>query len=158
MSNDEEAGCFSDAERQDLSSVLDQLIPQSRDGRLPAAGEAGLTSHIEQVVADTPEIGPLIRAGLEAVASLTRARKAERFRDLNSSARSDILEELANSQPGLLPLLTFQAFVGYYQIPQVVEALGLEARPPYPKGYEMGPDDPTLLDPVRARPGPLREV
>jgi hypothetical protein len=158
MSHDEETACLSDAERQDLSSVLDQLIPQSEDGRLPAAGEVGLASHIEQVVADTPELMPLIRAGLEIVASLARARGAERIRDLNGAARAEIFVELTTTQPGLLPVLTFHTFVGYYQHPQVIEALGLEARPPYPKGYEMGPDDPTLLDAVRGRAGPLREV
>ena len=30
--------------------------------------------------------------------------------------------------------------------PQVVEGLGLEARPPHPKGYEMEPNDLGLLD------------
>ena len=34
---------------------------------------------------------------------------------------------------------------------RVVAALGLEPRPPHPKGYEMGTDDLTLLDPVRRR-------
>jgi hypothetical protein len=33
----------------------------------------------------------------------------------------------------------------------VVEALGLEPRPPFPKGYEVPPNDPALLDPVRRR-------
>jgi hypothetical protein len=41
--------------------------------------------------------------------------------------------------------------VAYYQAPRVVEALGLEARPPHPKGYEVELGDLTLLDEVRRR-------
>ena len=51
----------------------------------------------------------------------------------------------------------FQTYAGYYQNPAVLEALGLEGRPPHPKGYEIGPDDPQLLDPVRARAPFYRE-
>jgi hypothetical protein len=48
-------------------------------------------------------------------------------------------------------------YSGYYQHPRVVEALGLEARAPHPKGFSMEPDDWTILDPVRARGKMYRE-
>ena len=40
----------------------------------------------------------------------------------------------------------------------VVEGLGLEDRPPYPKGYEVEAGDLSLLDPVRARPKLYRDA
>ena len=58
----------------------------------------------------------------------------------------------------LCPTLTFVAYVGYYQHPRVVAALGLEHRPPHPKGHEMEASDLTLLDPVRRRGKLYREV
>ena len=39
-----------------------------------------------------------------------------------------------------------------------MESLGMEARPPFPKGYEVEQGDWSLLDPVRARPKMYREV
>jgi hypothetical protein len=39
-----------------------------------------------------------------------------------------------------------------------MRSLGLEARPPYPKGFELEQGDWSLLDPVRAGPPLFREV
>ncbi|HUI24603.1 MAG TPA: hypothetical protein VL403_00860, partial [Candidatus Kryptonia bacterium] len=46
---------------------------------------------------------------------------------------------------------------GYCQHARVVEALGLEARPPHPQGYQMEPNDLTLLDDVRRCPKRYRD-
>jgi hypothetical protein len=46
----------------------------------------------------------------------------------------------------------------YYQDDQVVVALGMEARPPFPKGNVVEPGDLSLLDPVRARKQIYRDV
>ncbi len=68
-----------------------------------------------------------------------------------------VLNEIATTQPAFLPGLIFHGYVGYYQHPEVLEALGLEARPPHPKGYEMEPTDFSLLDDVRRRERLYRE-
>jgi len=39
----------------------------------------------------------------------------------------------------------------YYRDDRVVRSLGLEPRPPYPKGHELEDGDWSLLDPVRSR-------
>ena len=67
-------------------------------------------------------------------------------------------EELSAAEPAFFPTLTFVAYVGYYQQTRIVESLGLEHRPPHPKGYEMEPSDLSLLDPVRRRGKLYREV
>ena len=53
--------------------------------------------------------------------------------------------------PAVFQTLLVHAYRDYYQHPRVVEALGLEPRPPFPKGFEVAPSDLTLLDPVRRR-------
>ena len=39
----------------------------------------------------------------------------------------------------------------YYRDRRVMSSLGIEVRPPFPKGYEVAQGDWSLLDPVRAR-------
>ena len=56
-----------------------------------------------------------------------------------------------------VPAFLFVAYSGYYTDVRVVEALGFEARPPHPQGYEMGPDDLSLLEAVRRRGKLYRE-
>jgi len=139
------------AEEHTLAAVLDAIIPPSSDGKLPGAGELGIVGHIAQAVQQSPELGPVITQGLAGLEELARARDPRGFAALDVSERVAVLNELAATQPGFVPGLTFHTFIGYYQNGRVVEALGLEHRPPHPLGYEMEPNDLTLLDPVRER-------
>jgi len=148
---------FSRDQQHVLSAVLDEIIPPSADGALPGAGALGLAEVVDEALERTPELRPLIVAGLAAADELARGRDAEGFATLPAAERRGALEELTPTQPAFLPSLTFHAYVGYYQDARVIEALGMESRAPYPLGYEMPPDDLTLLDPVRERPKLYRE-
>ena len=46
----------------------------------------------------------------------------------------------------------------YYQDDKVMIALGMEARPPFPKGNEVVSGDLSLLDPVREKKQIYRDV
>ncbi len=158
MSDDESNRLFSEDERRALSSVLDEIIPPSNDGLFPGAGELGLTSYIEQGLEQTPALSPVIVQGLSAIDELARGRNSHAFAALSSEDKLEVLNELGSKQPAFLPTLILLTYVGYYQSPRVVEALGLEARPPHPMGYETEPNDLTLLDQVRERPKMYREL
>ncbi|UCE86868.1 MAG: gluconate 2-dehydrogenase subunit 3 family protein [Deltaproteobacteria bacterium] len=151
MSEDTRGFDFSPAEQRALARVLDAIIPPSDDGRLPGAGELGVARYLEGAVQKTPELRPVIAAGLAAADALARGRGADGFAALSAADARDVLNELATREPAFLPGLVFHTYAGYYQHDRVFEALGLEARPPHPKGYETEANDLTLLDPVRRR-------
>ena len=157
MSEDMSDPVFSPDEERTLSSVLDEIIPPRSDGRLPGAGELGLARYIEHAVQQTPYLGPAIAQGLAALDDLAVRRGARGFAELPSQDKLEVLNEIATTEPGFLPGLIFHTYAGYYQNGRVVEALGLEPRPPHPEGYEMEPSDLTLLDAVRRRPRMYRE-
>lgn len=152
MSDETNNRGFSADEKRVLASVLDEIIPPSTDGKLPGAGRLGLISYINAALQNTPELRSMIVQGLSDLDSLARSRNAPGFAVLS---REDKLQ-LLNEQAFVLPL-TFHTYAGYYQHARVVEALGLEARPPHPKGYHMEPNDLSLLDGVRRRPKLYRE-
>lgn len=143
---------FSRDEMRLLTSVLDEIIPPSGDGRFPGAGALGLADFVEQTLQSTPELRPAIAQGLSALEELARSRDPAGFAALAGQEKRDVLNELSTTQPAFLPVLILQTYAGYYQNARVVEALGLEARPPYPEGYELEPGDLTPLDRVRRRP------
>ncbi len=138
---------FSAAENRTLASVLDEIVPRSRDGKLPGAGELGLTAYIDQALRKAPDLRPLITQGLAELEELARQRCGRRFPELSKEEKVALL----NEQSFMLPL-TLHTYAGYYQNARVMEVLGLEARAPHPKGYEMKPNDLTLLEDVRRRP------
>lgn len=142
---------LSQEDRDSLSDVLDALIPASADGRLPAAGSLGIG---DSVWAGGADMRPAIREGLATVRSLSREHGAANLGALSDADRALVLEAISAQHPLFMPGLIFHTYVHYYQHDQVMEALGLEARPPHPKGFDLELGDLSLLDPVRDR-GPL---
>ena len=140
---------FSAAQRATLAALLDALVPPSADGRLPGAGELGLAREIE---AKLGAMCAFTARGLDALDALARERGAAGFAALTAADRTQTLNVHAASDPGFLPGLVFQIYSAYYQHPRVLSGLGLEPRPPHPKGYPLEqPDLEALLAPVRAR-------
>jgi hypothetical protein len=143
---------FPEDQQRVLTSVLDEIIPPSADGRLPGAGQLGLAGYVIEAMQKTPELAAMVVQGLSDLDTQARGRKAASFAALSREAKLQLLNEW-----GFVLPLTLHTFTGYYQHPRVVEALGLEARAPHPKGYHMEPNDLSLLDAVRRRPKLYRE-
>jgi len=140
---------FSADEERLLVGLLDAIVPASADGRLPGAGQLDLVEHIARTVRETPMLRPVVEYGMSALSELA-AKRAD------GDVRA-VLEEFAAGDQFFMPAFLFLVYSTYYQNPRVLEALGLEARPPHPKGHEMEPIDLTLLDPVRRRDGMFRK-
>jgi hypothetical protein len=139
-----------------LAAVLDEIIPRS--GSMPGAGEVGLVADIERAVQQNPAPAPVITQALAVLAEVTRERGYDDFDKLGKADRLALLQELEAREPAFVPTLMFLSYSLYYQHPRVVQALGREARPPHPAGYEMAPNDLTLLDPVRRRGKMFRQA
>jgi hypothetical protein len=141
--------------RDTLRVVLCMLVPATADGRLPAAGELPeVLSHIERMQAELPGL----RDGLDALQREAIARHGAAFAALDGATRSTLLDEFAAREPALLQRLVLETVTSYYQQDRVVEGLGMEARPPFPTGYQVIAGDLTLLKPVIARGRIYREV
>src|SRR5262249_12112611 len=153
----EEQG-FPASEEDILRAPPAEALPPPADGRLPGAGGLDLTGHIAHTVRRTPMLVPVVQYGLSAIAELAGTRSPDGWAGLSRAERSALLAEFAAGDQLFMPALLFLAYSGYYQHPRVVEALGLEARPPHPKGYAMDAFDTTLLDPVRRRGKLYRDV
>jgi len=135
-----------------LSLVLDEIIPPSPERGLPGAGEAGVAAYVERVLDALPDLRSLVTQGLADLERLARAQNGRPFTELPRAERQALLAD-----QGFVFPLTLHTYVGYYQTARVAEALGLEPRPPHPQGYEMEPNDLTLLDAVRRRPKLFRD-
>ncbi len=130
-----------------FSAVLDELIP-ARDSSLPGAGALGLGATVESRLGAAVA---LVASGLAALDALANTRKARDFVDLPREVRVELLREVAASHLGFVENLIVHLYSAYYQHPRVIEAIGLENRPPYPDGYELESGDLGLLDLVRER-------
>ena len=80
------------------------------------------------------------------------------FADLEPARREAAAARLRESGGESLMYLSRIILQCYYRDDRVMRSLGLEPRPPFPKGFEVEQGDWSLLDPVRARPKLYREV
>ena len=142
---------FSPDEARLLTGLLEAIVPASQDGRLPSAAALDLVDHVTRIVRQTPMLRPVVEYGLSGLAGLAAERHPAGIAGLGRDDWVALLDEFATTDQLVLPAFLFVIYSGYYQHPRVMEALGLEPRPPHPKGHVIEPDDLTLLEPVRMR-------
>jgi hypothetical protein len=138
----------SDEERATLRALLGMFVPASADGRMPAAGD--LPQLVEQLAASVASV-PALRAAVDAVQAEALARFGSAFAVLDDASRSLVLDRVGERDGTALRHLALETVTAYYQQDLVLERLGLEARPPFPKGFQIISGDLSLLGPVRAR-------
>jgi hypothetical protein len=148
---------FTAAQQRVLVHVLDDIIPASGDGRLPAAGQLGVAAYLDQSLNALPGLKAMIVEGLAALDALARQHNAGGLDALSAEERAAVLAEHAGSEHSFPPILIMHTFAGYYQDPRILAVLDLPPRAPHPKGYDMGLDDLSLLGPVRRRGKLYRE-
>jgi hypothetical protein len=148
---------FSICELATLAAALDQIIPSSADGRLPAAGFLADGEPLAGIVRLLPGLDLALAGGLGALEERARQRGAASYAALAADDRKAVLDEVAAADGGFVPSLMFIAFTTYYVDERVVAALDLEPRPPHPQGFAMLANDLSLLEPVRRRGALYRE-
>ena len=132
------------AHRGDLRVIAGTMIPASADD-VPGADDPAIQADI---VATLGRDAVLVREALDQLARLAGSPLA----DLDPAPREAVAMELRAKGGPAVATLTRVVLQCYYRDDRVVRSLGLEPRPPYPKGHVLEDGDWSLLDPVRARP------
>ena len=146
---------LSSDQRTLLISVLDHLIPAH--GALPAAGQSEAVNHLDGVVSESTRLIRLFTGGLRGIERRSAALGTG-FQDMSGSQRVEILRDMETAAPDFFEALLMHTYNGYYTDPIVVEALGLEPRPPQPVGHVVDFGDFSALEDVAARGQAYRGV
>ena len=121
------------------------MIPTSAEFDVPGADDPVIQADI---VATLGRDTALVREALDQFARLA----GQALADLDPARLEAVAVELRASGGDAVMTLTRVVLQCYYRDDRVVRSLGLEPRPPYPKGHVLEDGDWSLLDPVRARP------
>jgi hypothetical protein len=131
-----------------LRLVQNLLIPADIDRGMPGAGELDFIGYVSEFASGSMNA---ITAELDKIIDASENRHGAKFAELASNEQQELLEQLESSQPHFAVNLQVQTLSCYYQDDSVMEALGMEARPPFPEGNKVVSGDLSLLDPVRNR-------
>ena len=145
-------GCgLTPADLRDLRRLAGFMIPASAEFGLPGAEN-------EAIFADI--VGSLGRDenDVRKVLTVLRELAGEDFSALaDTEAEAAAMALLRQPRPEVTALgrAVLQC---YYRDDRVVRSLGLEPRPPHPRGHVLEQGDWSLLDAVRSRPRMWRDV
>ena len=139
------------AEARDLRCVAGMMIPASNEFDAPGADDPTIFADIVKSLGrDLPEVRKAL-ASLSQLAGTT-------FVDLDSTQREAVAESFRARGGPEVATLSRVILQCYYRDDRVVRSLGLEPRPPFPKGHTLEQGDWSLLDPVRTRPKMWRDA
>jgi hypothetical protein len=136
---------------QSLRCLAVMMIPASAEYGLPSASDDAIFGDIMRSLGR--DAGHVI-----AVLQTLDAIAGGPFADLDPQRRETVAAQLRETGGEDLTYLTRIILQCYYRDDRVMRSLGMEPRPPFPKGFEVEQGDWSLLDPVRARPKFYRGV
>jgi hypothetical protein len=142
---------LSPAELRDLRCVAGMMVPASAEYDVPGADDDVIFADI------VASLGRDLANVRHALAELRRLAGGA-FADLGAAAREAVGEEFRAAGGVPAAALSRSVLQCYYRDDRVVTSLGLEPRPPFPKGHTLEQGDWSLLDPVRARPKMWRDA
>ena len=135
---------LSPAQSDDLRAIAGVIVTANAEFDVPGADDQAIQADI---VATLGRDANLVRAALNQLAHIAGSPLAR----LDPARREAAAMELRAKGGAAVATLTRVVLQCYYRDDRVVRSLGLEPRPPYPKGHELEDGDWSLLDPVRAR-------
>ena len=125
------------AEQEVLDALLDTIVPASADGERPSARDVDFLRFAQSNAAELLADLSGILAHFDAeFASAPLTVRYERVRAYSAEA------------PERFDRLLSEVYACYYQDARVLEAIGVGAGPPFPRGNTVEPGDLSLLDPV----------
>lgn len=131
-----------------LAALAAMMIPPSVTHGIPGADDESI---LNEILATARQHAELLEAGLGRLESSAQAEHGTPFTELVTETRRALVEADRVDEPMFYRVLVSITVQCYYRDPRVMESLGMEARPPFPEGYEVPEGDWSLLDPVRDR-------
>lgn len=139
------------AEQRDLRRLAGFMVPASTQYGVPGADDEAIFADIVR------SLGRDRNAVCEALAMLREIAGGD-FAGLSEATAEEAATTLLGRDGPVIMALGRAVLQCYYRDDRVFRALGLEPRPPYPKGRELEQGDWSLLDAVRDRPRMWRDV
>lgn len=140
---------FTPQEQNLLRTLALIIIPPSAEYNLPGANDTQIFADILSSAGDNVEG---VRTGLQA-AQRAKLPTVEFSDDLDLTATAQTLLATTHELQGHPDMAALVSLLMqcYYRDDRVMESLDMEARPPFPKGYEVSEGDWSMLESVQQR-------
>lgn len=135
---------LSAAELDTLRCIAGHMIPASSRYGVPGADDPAI---LADIAGSLDRDASAVQEALALVDGLAGGRLAQ----AGPAEQTRTLARFKATSPALAGTIECVVARCYYRDERVLEAIGMEPRPPFPQGYDVEQGDWSLLDPVRAR-------
>ena len=129
-----------------LNSILKMIIPPSNDGEMPCATDVDFIDYLLY-----ENLTPWIEDGLKKIENESKKQYDCEYNNLQDSEQKQLIDNLRRTLNEYFSVLTTHVINCYYQHDIVLEKIGIEQTPPFPKGFHLSEWDISLLEPVYER-------
>ncbi len=141
-----------------LRLLVGRMIPASDAYGVPGADDPAVFERIEAAVAAVAADEERVAYALTVLDQMAETTHGSAFSALDDKDRAGVAAAFAASGSPAVDVITAVTETSYYSDERVMDALGIEGRPPFPQGYDVPQGDWSLLDPVKRRPKQYREA
>jgi hypothetical protein len=134
-----------------LRCVVGHIIPPSATYGVPGADDP-------QIFADILRSGGRDLPDLERALLVIDEMAGGQLTSLSHERQAQVLAAFHANEPELAHVVEAVTARCYYRDDRIMASIGVEARPPFPVGYEVEQGDWSLLDPVRRRGKIYRDI
>ena len=138
-------------QRDDLRTIAAMIVPASDEYKVPGADDPAIQADMLNTLGRDTE---LVAKALDHLARLAGKPLAA----LDAAKRDAVVKEFRATGGAAAATLVRVVLQCYYRDDRVLRSLGIELRPPFPKGHVLPDGDWSILDPVKARPPSLRRA
>lgn len=139
------------AEQRDLRRLAGFMVPADHEYGVPGADDNVIFADIVRSLGR--DLGDVRKA-----LAMLRDLSGGAFTELDENRAGAAAMALLDRKGAEIAALGRAVLQCYYRDDRVFVALGLEPRPPFPKGHVLEAGDWSLLDAVRTRPRMWRDV
>ena len=132
-----------------LHALLGAILPADPTLGVPAGNDHAILQDILQTIRISAH--ELVSKGLEDLDNASAKQFDAGFEGIEAAKKIALFNDMRIKNNRFYSVLSSVILQCYYRNDQVMESLGMEARPPFPKGHQVPQGDFSLLDPVKAR-------
>lgn len=141
-----------DEHAQTLLALSNLIIPSNLERGMPGAADVGIVSYVQNEGHTS-----WVLDGLRSIVEESHKVHESEFSALTPAEQGSLIDGLRRKLIRFFINITNLVVECYYQHDDVLEAIGLEARTPFPDGYLVEEGDLTLLESVCERGNIYRE-
>jgi hypothetical protein len=154
-SNEKPPERLAEAAQRLLRILVGMMIPAGDEHGIPGADDAAIFADIVGTLGR--DLKP-VRAALHKLEDCAAAVSPEGFEAMPAQQRWQAIQAFRDAHAADAAVLVEVTVRCYYRDDRVMRSIGMQARAPFPAGFEVDPGDLALLEPVRARGAIYRRI